>query len=629
VSTISHAPYLIPVVLILFCATVRARVAARRSGGGNIAFAIATQRTLLADVPAALLRGACWLVPLAGAWVLLSVVLPGGVPHDRTGWPLLAVAGLAVGLRLWTGPALAAAFLVGPVLADTTYTVVLVAPMLLGCLVRLALYQPELWRGSTVQMRIIARYGGVVQPPAPSRYLFPGLVLAAAAVPLVVVALVPGVEQPWRWTCAALVAAQLASSPWMTRRLYRVLRDRANLYLAGAVAAAALLAASPLGAILARTWSRTGWLTGIWGGLLLAGAASFTWLATKTDGNPLLTNAFRVIRAALVSAVLPCLVGVAFHPTPGTVTAATVLAAAETATLVAGRRRPYLRASHERTAAEAARLTPPNRLYDLGPWLYDAVWRHPDRPDLSLVRRYTGFAARSARGELINGQAFRTTDAALRHPLTGAKALLWTTIADQALDAVDREVLPRVPLAKQPALRTASDAARADVVAARGLVLALGERWPQAGSEWQHAADRYQRLDATYHAAAAQAMAALIAAVHLAQPDTAARTLEAIPGPVAAAAPIRHLTAATRAAGATPDSTDRATQLASAGSTGQDAAALTATLARDPGIPVWHEDLCDAYVTLARDIRSHVQPPRSAHIIANDAATAGTVRRII
>jgi hypothetical protein len=182
---------------------------------------------------------------------------------------------------------------------------------------------------------------------------------------------------------------------------------------------------------------------------------------------------------------------VAFHPAQGTVPAATVLAAAETVTLIAGRRRPYLRAGDERIAAQAARFTVSKRLYFLGPWLYDAVWRHPDSSGLSLVRQHTGLASRSACGEFITGQALQATDTTLRHPLTGTKALLWTTIATQALDTVDNEVLPRAPLAKQPALRIAIEAAHADVMAARGLVLAVAERWPQARSQWQDAADRY------------------------------------------------------------------------------------------------------------------------------------------
>ncbi|MFI6924527.1 hypothetical protein ACIBIZ_31610 [Nonomuraea spiralis] len=628
-STISHAPYLLVVVAAVFCALVHRRVAARNGPRAKIVVAMNAPRPLLGDLLALAKPAVFWLAALWAAHALLPFPAAGEPPVTA----VLLTVGLVVGVAGVAPLIAASSLLFGPILADTGYTLALVVPMIAGSLLLFALVRPERWRGDVAQLRVLATYGSI-HPRGPSQYVLAGLGVAAAAVPLVATALVPADLGPTgtalRWLCSALVAVQLLSWQRSLRREHRWSRSYANLYLAVSVAAG-FAAATVLGAEVVRAWVRHDWLTGWIGGLVLTVAALLTWVLTKGEPATFLVEApLRVVRAALTSAVFPCFAGVCLFPSTGTVVATTILAAAETVTLVAGRRRLLVRAMSRRTLAHVARFAPGNRVYFLGPWLHDSIWIRPARPDLTLVRAYTGMAAGAAGGEMIPGQAVLATNTDLRRPLAGVKALLWTTLATEALDQVDREVAPRVPADAVPGLRAALEAARADVDLARAVVHSTEDQWPQVPAALRGAAERYQRVGAPHRAALAVALAAVVSAVHLAQPQAAERSLDAVPGPVADIPPIRGLGLILRAQLAPADSEERAALLAQADAVPFEWASLTGGAARDAGLPAWDDDLTEGVLGLCRRLRGALTvAPRFTMVEGGGAIHDETLIRVV
>ncbi|MET8453748.1 hypothetical protein [Streptomyces sp. NPDC005209] len=614
-STFSHAPYLLVAGAALLCGLVHRRVAARKGPRTKIMLAFNAPTPLLSDLPALLKTTLAHLAVLGTAHALLPFpAVDGGLVVA-----VLIVTGLVIGL-LGPAPLIAAsALLFGPILADTGYTLALATPMIAGSLLLFALVRPERWRGEVAQLQVLATYGPSIQPPAPSQYVLAGLAVAAAAAPVVATALIPAdlgrSDALLRWTCSVLVAVQLFSWQWSTRHQLRQTRNYSNLYLASVVAAG-FGVAIVAGDMIEGAWTQHRWLTGWLGGLIITAVALLTWPLAKGEFSSVLVDGpLRVIRAALTSAAFPCFVGVCLRPSSGTVVATTILATAEALSLVAGRRRVTVRAMARGILAYMPRLAPGPRAYFFGPWLHDSIWRRPTRPDLTLVRTYSGMAVKSAEGNMIEGQAFNTRDANLRYPLTGVKALLWTSIATEALDQADREI-SRVPAAAVPKLSTALEAARADVNAARAVVFSTANRWPEVLAELRQSAHRYHEVGAPHRAAIMRALCAAISTVHLAQPRTGERTLDAIPGPIAQIPTIEYLGLVLRAHLAPPDSAERAARLAQADAFPPGLSRLNADAARDTGLPAWDEDLADGLSTLCRRLRNAVTVPGTAAVVA-------------
>lgn len=619
-TSISHAPYLIAVVVAVFCALVHRRIAARKGPPAKLIVAMNVQRSLLADLPALLAPTGLWLAALAAAHALLPFPSVG----DTSVAAVLSAVGLAVGVAGMAPLIVAGALLFGPILADAGYTLTLVTAMILGSLLVFALVRPIRWRGSAAQLRVLAAYGGA-QPPAPSQYLFAGLAVAVSALPVVATALVPAdldsTGTTLRRLCSALVAAQLLSWQWSLRREHRWMRNLLNLALAVAVAAGFALAAA-FGEAIVGVWTRYEWLTGWTGGLVLTCAALLGWLFSKGKPDNLLVDVpFRLIRGVLTSAILPCFAGVCLFPSPGTVTATTILASAEAVTLAVGRRRPATRAVSRHLLAQALRLAPGERAHFLGPWLYDSIHTHPARPDLSLVRIYSGMAASAAAGNMIPGQVTMAKDADLRRPLSGVKALKWIFLATEALDRVEREVVPRVPAAAVPELRAALEAARADAELARAVVHSTAGRWPQVSAGLRGAAERYQHVGAPHRAALALALAAVVSAVHLAQPHAAERSLDAIPGPAARLPTIRYLGLVLRAQLAPAEGEERTALLAQADAAAPDWSSLNGDARRDGELPAWDEDLAEGVLNLCMLLRRAVTvSPRVTVVVRGGAS---------
>ncbi|MGV9816922.1 hypothetical protein [Nocardia xishanensis] len=624
-STISHAPYLLAAGPAVMCGLVHRRIAERRGPRTKIILALNSPTPLATDLPVLLVATLVYLAVLGAAHALL--------PFPAVDSPIVATVLITIGLIVGVvgvAPLIAAsAVLFGPILADTDYTLALVAPMIAGSLLLFAMVRAERWRSQVAQMRVLATFGPAIQPPAPSQYLSVGIAVAVSTTPVIATALVTAdlglIDTLLRWICSTLVSLQLLSWQLSARRQHRWTRNLINLYLTAIVAAAFGLAAVA-GETIVQFWTQQRWLTGWLGGLILTAVALLVWVASRGEfASVLIDGPPRVVRAALTSAILPCFLGVCLHPSGGTVVATTILATAETLTLLAGRRRSLVRAVARTNLAYVPRFVLGTRIYFFGPWLHDAIWRRPTRPDLTLVRLYSGMAATSAAGNMIEGQALNARDANLRYPLVGVKALLWTSIATEALDQAGREVIPRVPAPAVPELRTALEAARADIDAARAVVFCTADRWPEALAELRRSASRYQDVGAHHRAAVMQALGAVVSAAHLAQPRSGEKILDAIPGPISRIPTIQYLDSVLHAHLAEPDSSERAARLAEADAISPDLTSLETDAARDTALPAWDDDLTQGLSSLCRRLRGAVAVPSETTVDLESGTADGEV----
>lgn len=487
----------------------------------------------------------------AGMGILLTLAiepfLRALVASGATGTVAVAAAGVGLGIAGFPQLAFGAALCQALWLPGSAVTTVWALPVAVGYLVRLVHLDPHVWRGYTALLYAFDREGQVVRGDVPAEWFWRGLQAGTVVLPVSLVALVPAphaglLEEAARWTGAGLLAVQFAAydriERTMANRTFRLVR-RVLVVLSRVTAVA--VAAGPVGAWLAAGWAGVGYLTGLPGGLLLAGAATAAWVLPmavheRTGRTPRWTALLAATRPALRNGMIPVLLAL-LQPVPGLAVTAAVLAAAEVLTLRSrlSRHRDHLLVWHAASLIWYDHLV----LRHLGGWLHDALLSRPARPDLALPRTLGGLAALSARGQMVPGQYPPVrADPALRRPLAGMAAARWTDLAERALDLVDAEVVPRFPRRHLAALEGTKAVARAELSWARALVLLLVGQQEAAVDQWRDAARRFGRLGAPVHELLARLIAVHLLAVPLARPADARREYARVrlPGALPAAA---------------------------------------------------------------------------------------------
>ncbi|MBB5079274.1 hypothetical protein [Nonomuraea endophytica] len=480
----------------------------------------------------------------AGVAFLLSPPLARLGHAGTAGIVLIAAAGLALGVAGLSFLGLGAAVhaLLWP--PDPLVVYWWAAPLVAGGILRFLHLAEHDRRGAWGLVAAVNRNGPVIMGTAPAEPFWRAAGLLAGLAPLAaVVAAGQGFSPADRAALAAAAVLVAGQTAWTDLRSRAVPERLARLgRLAGAAllrAGTVVLAAGPVGAACADLWSRGP--TGVSGGLLLAAWATLPWL--------LLDLAFRLGRSVPAPArVLATLIRVpltggfaavalaVFHPRPGFAVAALLLAAAETATLAAGRGRAAPLYISYRSATGFLTGNPDRARNLAGKWLRDAILNRPARPDFNLIRALGKRAALAARGDSTGDPAHRT----------GLDALCWADLADRLLDLVDSEVRPRYPGRHRARLDLAAGNARADVSWSRAIVLTHAAAWDEACRQWGDCATRRMLLGHPAHELFARAMITILL-VRLGRTADAARAFDRLGR---AATPVPVLRACVALAGA-------------------------------------------------------------------------------
>ncbi|QWB27520.1 MULTISPECIES: CHAT domain-containing protein [Streptomyces] len=288
---------------------------------------------------------------------------------------------------------------------------------------------PERWREALA---------GSAAPPLRLRWarrsnLF-AMITPPVAVPLLPT--LPAPLFPLAMVCAVLISLRMALSTWATRELLRPALLRRRLRPLAVVPAVAV-AATPPGEWLADVWSSVPVLTGVGGGVLLAGAtviglalaASAPHVPSK--GGQLLLRAPRVVLGR--GSMMFLLAGV-FQPRRELLVATVFVLAVEVlAAWAMGRvdRSLLWRPAWARLRGGSGPA------YDsaLASWAFDRVLARPIGPDYRAVVALTTYAWQSYRGALTEKTRDVRTDFLLHE---GAQETLeWLILADNALLAVE------------------------------------------------------------------------------------------------------------------------------------------------------------------------------------------------
>lgn len=466
----------------------------------------------LADVPArrdTRLIAASLLHSLAGAglvWLGRDLPLPAsaalGLVMGLAGWPEAACGAAVAAVLLNSGPE--------PLVWGAL-------PVLVGHGIRLAHRPPERWRSPEAALVRISRFGPYIRPPLPVDRFWGCAMMLTVVAPAV--AVTGGHRDGFVLVaCAAAVATQMFMLDQAVGHEHRwgVLSHRLIMTLGNA--AAALVAAGPVGGWFASRWSQTAILTGWLGGALICGAVCV--VRRVWPGS---------LRAMTVYWLFPFWAVAVFHPTPGTATALLPLLLAETG-VVCLVDRPAPGRIADRLTAFTIQQERDHRMIFLGVWLYDGFLSSPGRTDFRLVRRYLGMAVHAARGGFVAGQnSIVNKNPELRAPLTGLAALRWTGLATEALALVDEEVAPRVPVDGREPLERARSAIEAELVLTKTLVLTFAEKWDDALRGWREAAFRYKTLGLRAEEAACREGAADVLHRRLGRTEDARRERARIP----------------------------------------------------------------------------------------------------
>ncbi|MEV4893820.1 hypothetical protein AB0K48_30990 [Nonomuraea sp. NPDC055795] len=459
----------------------------------------------------------------AGVAFLLAPLLTRLGQAGTAGIVLVAALGLALGVAGLSFLGLGAAVhaLLWP--PDPLVVYWWAIPLAAGGILRLLhLAEPDR-RGAWSMVVALNRYGPVIRGTAPAEPFWRVTGLLAGLAPLAaVVAAGQGLSPAARAALAAAAVLVAVQATWtdlrslaIPERLARLSRQAGTALLRGGTV---VVAAGPVGAAGAELWSRGP--TGVAGGLLLTALATLPWLLVELTtrlGRTLpapVRVAATLIRIPLTGGFAAVALA-AFHPRPGFAVAALLLAAAETATLAAGRGRgaPFHISYRSATGFLADN---PDRAQNLaGKWLRDAILNRPARPDLNLIRALAKRAALAGRGDSTGDPAHRT----------GRDALCWDDLADRLLDLVDSEVRPRYPGKHVARLDLAADNARADVSWSRAIVLTHAAAWDEACRQWGDCATRRMLLGHPAHELFARAMITILL-VRLGRTADAARAFD-------------------------------------------------------------------------------------------------------
>ncbi|KAB8176800.1 hypothetical protein [Microbispora catharanthi] len=439
------------------------------------------------------------------------------------GIALIAVLGLALGIAglSFLGLGVAVHALLWPL--DPLIVYWWATPLAVGGILRF-LHLAEHNRRSVWRMAVaMNRYGPVIMGTAPAEFfwrvigLLGGLAPLAAVVvsglgfsladraPLAGAAVLVAVQAAWTDVCCLAIPERLA-------RLTRLAGTA--LLRCGTFA----VAAGPVGAACADLWSRGP--TGVAGGFFLAAWVTLPWLLVELTArlDRTLPTPMRVavtlIRAPLTSGFAAVALA-ALHPRPGLATAALLLAAAETATLAAGRGRAGPLYISYRSSVGFLTEDPDRARNMAGKWLRDSILNHPARPDLNLIRALAKRAALASRGDSTGDPAHRT----------GLDALCWVDLADRLLDLVDSEVSPHYPAKYRARLAHAVGNARAVVSWSRAIVLTRAAAPDEACRQWRDCATRRMLLRHPAHELFARAMVAILL-VRLGRTADAARAFD-------------------------------------------------------------------------------------------------------
>lgn len=427
--------------------------------------------------------------------------------------------------------------------------------------------------------RIVRRmfnYGNVIEPPEVLDWVWQVLHLAGGCVPALLAAVLPfpgasTVDWWMRLGTGALISVHVWWFDLHLRSLTRYVRRGSRTGLL-AMAATIGLAATPLGSLVVDLWRLLPGPDGLVGGVLLVGLDVVVWLLmsrpqrvqdtgvmSKRRG-PMLAGVARdvlVRRGLLMFAV----VGL-FHPAGDLLVGATMLVGFETLTGLAGITRKEMTVLYAIDAGQFINYGDEPRRKVLGWWLYDSFLARPRRPDYQLVVSLAWQALRSSQGQQVPGVGIDSRASAL----IGTGALRWLEIADEALDFVESEVMPRFLDRHIAHLQREQHRARWMCLVARAIVYQYLNWRDDALSAWRAAAGHADAATAPNLAAMARASGAALLASRLARPHEALHEVEEQLNDTALAVPTRRhaLVVAASAHLAMDDQTTAGTLLAQA-----------------------------------------------------------------
>ncbi|MGI5499237.1 CHAT domain-containing protein [Lentzea sp. CA-135723] len=361
-------------------------------------------------------------------------------------------------------------------------------------------------------------YGDVIQPPVLVDRVLRVLHLVVGAVPVLLAVVLPfpgGTTADWwaRLGVAGLIAVGVWWFDWELRGVTRYLRRAARGGLLAVVLALGL-AATPFGALVVDLLRSVPPLVA---GLVLIGLDLLVEFAAALVDRTRHVGSITARRARMLLVVAVREIGVhrgvlvfaavgLFHPASDLILAAAMLVVYELVTGATG----YLSSRRVvRAWSEAEQLVgyqPGYRRHVLGCWLYDSFLARPRRPDYGPVVRLAWMAIRSIH----------------RPPADGATvALRWLDIAEEAVELVESEVVPRFPVRYAARLQRDQHRARWLCSSARARLYQSLNWRDDALAAWRAAAEHARSAQAPILAALAQASAAAVLTDWLARPREA------------------------------------------------------------------------------------------------------------
>ncbi|MDI3389521.1 hypothetical protein QIS99_25490 [Streptomyces sp. B-S-A8] len=502
------------------------------------------------------------LVPLSGRFDDLVTSLA------RQSALIPLAAGLVAGLAGMATTGLAAAAVFALDGGGTSTLAWVVSPLLVGAALRTVRHKPEipprldpllqtgLFQPSRGMVRELP--GGMTPAlPGPSDVFWAVTARLVCVVPLLLVFLIPGDgELSARIGGGLLLWAMLLAYDRARRPLLMPHRRLARITDTGVFLVLLVVAAGPLGELVARWWSSHPSVDQWWVALFAFVLAMVHPLAEpRFDGRRrswLLTRSTRFLFGAhqliLVAAAFPFLVGGVFHPTRK-------LMEASALALAIGFFRGALTAVHATTgnrhiADVMLLLKAPSggreRLLDQ--WVSDTFYRRrwwliPRPWDYSLPRMTAVLAQLSAESSVATAGVYWHLVWGERVRLDHSSVTGLLKLADQILDRVDA----CFPSIRATSLHRAQQTARADVACHRSNVAQYLHDFEGIVAAANQAADHYTAIDAPSHAAVVRIFAADRLS-DVGQHETAAALLSVIPGDLPPA--VRRLLLISRAASA-------------------------------------------------------------------------------
>ncbi|MGI5499232.1 CHAT domain-containing protein [Lentzea sp. CA-135723] len=473
-----------------------------------------------------------------GGQVLLVVV---GVVLGAVGMPEIG-AGAAITYSLWQH--------------DETLLLWWATPIIGAALLRV-LFRTVPWpegpRSVEGALDRLISYGGVVRPPEVLDVVWRVLHVAAGLVPALLAVLLPfpGASTGEWWLRVAAGLAIAVQVWWfdrlqgsLTRYLGRGSRIGSVLTLGVTLG----VAATPVGGLVVAGWRALPGADGLVGGALLVVVNVVVWRlmarATRVQDTgdmaprkvPALAGLLRDLvlrRGLLVFAA----VGL-FHPAADVFAGVVLLVGLELVLCLAGSTSAEMRVLLMTDAAQLIGYDDDGRRQVLGWWLYDSFLARPRRPDYRLVVNLTWLAFRSSHGRRTPLGALFSSSAEAR---TGTGALRWIEIAEEAVDLVESEVVPRFPPRHSAHLRREQHRARWDCQVARATLYQYLNWRDHALTAWRAAAAHAEAAGAPNIAGAARGSAAMLLATRLARPHDALQEIESSLKDKRIASPVRRV----------------------------------------------------------------------------------------